>query len=82
MNYLLTLVLIFSSCSNFKVVPSLIERPVSSLQEPLSIGFWNAENLFDLEDDQDKNDDEVFGWFKNYIFRNFNQKFTIYSEPP
>ena len=26
--------------------------------EPLSIGFWNVENLFDLEDDPNKNDDE------------------------
>jgi len=28
------------------------------VKEPLSIGFWNVENLFDLEDDPDKNDDE------------------------
>ena len=27
-------------------------------EEPLSIGFWNAENLFDLENDPNKNDDE------------------------
>jgi len=27
-------------------------------EEPLTIGFWNAENLFDLEDDPNKNDDE------------------------
>ncbi len=27
-------------------------------QQSLSIGFWNAENLFDLEDDPLKNDDE------------------------
>ena len=26
--------------------------------EPLSIGFWNVENLFDLIDDPNKNDDE------------------------
>ena len=28
------------------------------VKESLSIGFWNVENLFDLEDDPDKNDDE------------------------
>ena len=27
-------------------------------EEPLSIGFWNVENLFDLENDPNKNDDE------------------------
>ena len=26
--------------------------------EPLTVGFWNAENLFDLENDPNKNDDE------------------------
>ena len=26
--------------------------------QPLSVGFWNVENLFDLEDNPDKNDDE------------------------
>ena len=28
------------------------------VDQPLSVGFWNVENLFDLEDDPDKNDDE------------------------
>ena len=27
-------------------------------KEPLSIGFWNVENLFDLDNDPKKNDDE------------------------
>ena len=27
-------------------------------QEPLTIGFWNIENLFDIENDPNKNDDE------------------------
>ena len=27
-------------------------------EEPLSIGFWNVENLFDLINDPNKNDDE------------------------
>ena len=25
---------------------------------PLTIGFWNIENLFDIENDPNKNDDE------------------------
>ncbi len=29
-----------------------------SVAEPLVLGFWNVENLFDLEDNPDKNDDE------------------------
>ena len=34
--------------------------------EPLSIGFWNAENLFDLINDPNKNDDEfALGGRKN-----------------
>ena len=28
------------------------------VDQPLSVGFWNVENLFDLEDNPDKNDDE------------------------
>ena len=28
------------------------------VDQPLSVGFWNVENLFDLENDPDKNDDE------------------------
>ena len=28
------------------------------IDQPLSVGFWNVENLFDLEDNPDKNDDE------------------------
>ena len=39
-------------------------------QEPLSIGFWNAENLFDLENDPNKNDDE----FAINGKKNVNQK--------
>ena len=35
-------------------------------EEPLSIGFWNAENLFDLNNDPIKNDDEfAIGGRKN-----------------
>ena len=34
--------------------------------EPLSIGFWNAENLFDLINDPNTNDDEfALGGRKN-----------------
>ena len=28
------------------------------IDQPLSVGFWNVENLFDLENDPNKNDDE------------------------
>ena len=28
------------------------------VDQPLSVGFWNVENLFDLENDPNKNDDE------------------------
>ena len=29
-----------------------------SAEEPLSVGFWNVENLFDLKNHPNKNDDE------------------------
>jgi len=35
-------------------------------EETLSIGFWNVENLFDIENDPEKNDDEfAIGGRKN-----------------
>ena len=42
-------------------------------EEYLSIGFWNAENLFDLINDPNKNDDEfALGGRKNV-----DQKYII-----
>ena len=54
--------------SKYKVACPL--RPLNPakkvVKESLSIGFWNVENLFDLEDDPDKNDDEfALGGRKN-----------------
>lgn len=37
---------------------SLFSSSYLMSNEPLSIGFWNVENLFDLENDPDTNDDE------------------------
>ena len=49
--------------------------------EPLSIGFWNVENLFDLEDDPDKNDDEfALGGRKNVDQEIYDLKIKNSSE--
>ena len=37
---------------------SLLFLSCSVATEPLSIGFWNGENLFDILDDPSKNDEE------------------------
>ena len=41
---------------NLIIFPFLLTYLLS--EEPLSIGFWNVENLFDLINDPNKNDDE------------------------
>ena len=47
-------------------------------EEPLSIGFWNAENLFDLENDPNKNDDEFsIGGRKNVTQEIYDLKLDI-----
>ncbi len=33
--------------------------------EPLIMGYWNVENLFDLVDDPEKNDDELLKIYIN-----------------
>ena len=49
--------------------------------EPLSIGFWNAENLFDLIDDPNKNDDEfALGGRKNVDQKIYDLKIQNCSE--
>ena len=50
-------------------------------KEPLSIGFWNAENLFDLIDDPNKNDDEfALGGRKNVDQKIYDLKIKNCSE--
>ena len=49
--------------------------------EPLSIGFWNAENLFDLNNDPNKNDDEfALGGRKNVDQKIYDLKIKNCSE--
>ena len=49
--------------------------------DPLSIGFWNAENLFDLIDDPVKNDDEfALGGRKNVDQKIYDLKIKNCSE--
>jgi len=51
------------------------------VKESLSIGFWNVENLFDLEDDPDKNDDEfALGGRKNVDEKIYELKIKNSSE--
>ena len=50
-------------------------------EEPLSIGFWNAENLFDLENDPNTNDDEfAIGGKKNVDQEIYDLKIKHSSE--
>ncbi len=50
-------------------------------KEPLSIGFWNAENLFDLENNPEKNDDEfAIGGSKNVNQKIYDLKIRHSSE--
>ena len=50
-------------------------------EEPLSIGFWNAENLFDLINDPNKNDDEfALGGRKNIDQKTYDLKIKNCSE--
>jgi len=49
--------------------------------EPLSIGFWNAENLFDLRNDPNTNDDEfALGGRKNVDQKIYDLKIKNSSE--
>ena len=47
--------LFFFRCLTFFI---LIVYSNGLSEESLSIGFWNVENLFDIENDPEKNDDE------------------------
>ena len=51
------------------------------VDQPLSVGFWNVENLFDLEDNPDKNDDEfALGGRKNVDQQIYDLKIKHSSE--
>ena len=51
------------------------------VDQPLSVGFWNVENLFDLENDPDKNDDEfALGGRKNVDQEIYDLKIKNSSE--
>ena len=67
------------------ILKSLITIPLSFTVlfsgEPLSIGFWNAENLFDLINDPNKNDDEfALGGRKNVDQKIYDLKIQNCSE--
>ena len=67
------------------ILKSLITIPLSFTVlfsgEPLSIGFWNAENLFDLINDPNKNDDEfALGGRKNVDQKIYDLKIKNCSE--
>ena len=53
----------------------------TALPDPLVVGFWNVENLFDLEDDPDKNDEEFArGGRKNMTQVILDQKLAHMAE--
>ena len=63
--------------------PLIILALLSTLksEESLSVGFWNAENLFDLEDDPNKNDNEfAIGGKKNVDQEIYDLKIKNCSE--
>jgi hypothetical protein len=50
-------------------------------EEPLTVGFWNVENLFDLENNPNKNDDEFsIGGRKNVDQEIYDLKLKHCSE--
>lgn len=67
------------------IIKSLITIPLFFTylfsNDPLSIGFWNAENLFDMIDDPFKNDDEfALGGRKNVDQKIYDLKIKNCSE--
>ena len=53
----------------------------SKSEETLTVGFWNVENLFDLENDPNKNDDEFsYGGRKNVDQKIYDLKINNCSE--
>ena len=63
------------------VLFSLFAFTEISAEEPLSVGFWNVENLFDLDNHPDKNDDEfALGGRKNVTKEIYNKKIKHTAE--
>ena len=66
---------------NYIIFLFFLASNITLTKEPLSIGFWNTENLFDLENDPDKNDDEfAIGGKKNVTKEIYNLKIKNCSE--
>ncbi len=66
---------------NYTITLIVLSFNISGAREPLSIGFWNVENLFDLEDDPYKKDDEFsIGGKKNVNQEIYNLKIKNCSE--
>ena len=60
---------------------SMLLLSCSVANEPLSIGFWNGENLFDLIDDPLKNDEEfAIGGRKNVTQEIYDLKINHSAE--
>ena len=68
-------------CTIYIPLIILVLLNTSKSEESLSIGFWNAENLFDLEDDPNKNDNEfAIGGKKNVDQEIYDLKIKNCSE--
>ncbi len=68
-------------CTIYLPLIILVLLNILKSEESLSIGFWNAENLFDLENDPNKNDDEfAIGGRKNVDQKIYDLKIKNCSE--
>ena len=66
---------------NYTIISLILLFSISEGREPLTIGFWNVENLFDLKDDPYKKDDEFsIGGKKNVNQKIYNLKIKNCSE--
>ena len=82
MKHYLLITFCFLIISNQSCMPTnKIIATKKVVEDPLSIGFWNVENLFDLENDPDKNDDEfALGGRKNVDQQIYDLKIKHSSE--
>ena len=63
------------------ITVSMLLLSCSVTTEPLSIGFWNGENLFDIIDDPLKNDEEfAIGGRKNVTQEIYDLKINHSAE--
>ena len=68
-------------CTIYSLLIILALLSTLKSEESLSVGFWNAENLFDLEDDPNKNDNEfAIGGKKNVDQEIYDLKIKNCSE--